>query len=94
MGHYNVRLVTPKGTVMTLEQLRQQVLLLPVQDRASLIRELIESLESGETGEEISQSWLDEITRRSEALHRGEMECDDWRTSLGRVRERLVGKSS
>lgn len=79
---------------MTLEQLRQQVLLLPLQDRASLIRELIESLETSETGEEPSQAWLDEIARRSEALHRGELECDDWRTSLGRVRERLAGKLS
>lgn len=85
--------VTPKGTPMTLEPLRQQVLLLPVQDRASLVRELIESLESS-VDETISQSWLDEIARRSEALHRGEMECDDWKTSLGRVRERLAGKSS
>lgn len=79
---------------MTSEQSRQQVLLLPVQDRASLIRELIESLETSKTGEAISQGWLDEIARRSDALHRGEMTCDDWRTSLGRVRERLAAKLS
>ena len=84
----------PEGKMMTLEQLRQQVLLLPVQDRASLIRELIESLETSSTDEGISQAWLDEIARRSDALHRGEMKCDDWRTSLGRVRERLADKLS
>ncbi|MEZ6043684.1 MAG: addiction module protein [Planctomycetaceae bacterium] len=79
---------------MTLEQLRQQVLLLPVQDRAALIRDLIDSLEPDESSEPISQSWLDEIAARSDALHRGEMECEDWRTSLGRVRERLAGKAT
>ena len=77
---------------MTLEQLRQQVLLLPVRDRTALIRDLIDSLEPEESGEQISQSWLDEIAARSDALHRGEMQCADWRTSLERVRERLAGK--
>jgi len=77
---------------MTLEQLRQQVLLLPVRDRTALIRDLIDSLEMDESSEQISQSWLDEIAARSDALHRGEMQCADWRTSLERVRERLAGK--
>lgn len=77
---------------MTLEQLRQQVLMLPIQDRTALIRDLIDSLEMDEISDQISQSWLDEIAGRSDALHRGEMECADWRTSLERVRQRLAGK--
>ena len=79
---------------MTLEQLREQALKLPVQDRAALIHDLIDSLEASISAFEIPAAWLEEIARRSDALHRGEMECDDWRTSLGRVRDRLAGKAS
>jgi putative addiction module component (TIGR02574 family) len=79
---------------MTLEQLRQQVLQLPAHDRAILAQDLIGSLETLESSEGLSQAWLDEIARRSDALHRGEMKADDWRTSLGRVRERLAEKRS
>lgn len=79
---------------MTLAQLRQQVLLLPAADRAVLVQDLIGSLEALPSSEGLSQTWLDEITRRSDALHQGDMKSDDWRTSLGRVRARLAERLS
>ena len=79
---------------MTVEQLRQQALLLSASDRVLLVKDLIVSLETMSSSEGISQSWLDEIVRRSNALHQGEMTTDDWRASLGRVRERLAEKLS
>lgn len=79
---------------MTFEQLRQQVLQLPAHDRVVLVQDLIGSLETLESSDWLSNAWRDEIARRSDALHRGEMMADDWRTSLARVRERLAEKRS
>ena len=79
---------------MTLEQLREDVLRLPVSERLTLIGYLIDSLEADNSGEQISQSLLDQIAARSDELHQGAIDGDDWRVSLGRLRSRLLRKPS
>jgi putative addiction module component (TIGR02574 family) len=83
---------------MGFEQLRQQVLTLPTDDRARLVRDLIESLDEDSGVEEsvsgLSAAWIDEIVERSNALHRGELECSDWQDSLARVRARLAARKT
>ncbi|MDA0810740.1 MAG: addiction module protein [Planctomycetota bacterium] len=85
------------GETMEFEQLRDQVMTLPIDDRAKLVRDLIESLdcdmESPEGECVLSAAWIDEIVERSNALHRGELGCDDWQVSLTRVRDRLADRN-
>lgn len=84
------------GVTMGFEQLREQVLTLPIDDRAKLVRDLIDSLDDGGQTQDgrcvLSAAWIDEIVERSNALHRGELGCDDWQTSLTRVRDRLAAR--
>ena len=73
----------------TAEQIRDLALQLPPEGRASLAKELIESLEPGESLEGVEAAWLEEIESRADALDRGESTADDWKTSLDRVRQQL-----
>jgi putative addiction module component (TIGR02574 family) len=74
---------------MSTAQIRELVMGLPLQDRALLARELIESLEPADAHVALEDEWLDEIESRAEAFDRGEAPADDWRTSLARVRKEL-----
>lgn len=74
---------------MSTAEVRELVLGLPAEDRASLARVLIESLDPAEPDLAIEETWLDEIEARAEALDRGEATADDWQTSLERVRRQL-----
>lgn len=82
---------------MGFDELREQVLTLPNEDRATLARDLINSLpDSCRDSEQLQlpQGWLDEINARSDALGRGELEGDDWRTSLERVRSGIATRKN
>lgn len=74
---------------MSTAQVRELALGLPSQDRASLARELIESLEAEEPADDIEAAWTEEIESRAEALDQGNARADDWKTSLERVRHQL-----
>jgi len=64
----------------TRDELAEQALALPVEDRAYLAEVLDRSLtQEGLATPEIAQAWLVEIERRSAAYDRGEMPADDWR---------------
>jgi len=71
------------------DQIRDQALRLPPQERATLARDLIDSLAAGESSDDVEAAWSDEIEARAEAWQAGEMAADDWQPSLARVREQL-----
>ena len=71
------------------EHIRDLALQLPPKGRASLAKELIESLEPEVSSDEVESAWVDEIERRAESLERGEATADDWEASLNRVRGQL-----
>ena len=74
-----------------VEQVRQQALNLSTEDRASLARDLILSLDASEPAD-AAQTWAEEIEARAEAFERGECEAVDWRDSLARVRQTLAAR--
>ena len=55
---------------MSTAQVRELALGLPVEDRARLARELIESLEPGEPDVDVETAWIDEIESRAQACRR------------------------
>jgi putative addiction module component (TIGR02574 family) len=73
------------------EQIAQQALALPPEDRTYLADVLEQSLTSGEFATpEIAAEWMVEIDRRIAAYDRGETVPVDAKTSLERIRERLA----
>lgn len=74
---------------MSTEQIRDLALQLPPEGRASLAKDLIDSLEPGESLEGIDAAWIEECESRADALDRGEASADDWKASLDRVRQQL-----
>ena len=54
-----------------ISKLEREARLLPLQERARLVRRLIMSLESENLGN-VEQAWFDEADRRLEAYRRGE----------------------
>jgi putative addiction module component (TIGR02574 family) len=73
----------------TGEHIRDLALGLPPEGRASLAKELIESLEPSESDDDVGEAWLDEIETRAEAYESGRISADDWQVSLQRARKRL-----
>lgn len=77
--------------MMIREEIAQQALALPPEDRTYLADLLEQSLTSGEFATpEIAAEWTAEIDRRIAAYDRGETVPVDARTSLERIRERLA----
>ena len=73
----------------TAEQVRDQALQLSAGERAWLARDLLESLDTGESPEVVEAAWVDEIEARAEAYENGDLKADDWQISLERARQRL-----
>ena len=73
------------------EQIAQQALALPPEDRTYLADVLEKSLTSGEFATpEIAAEWAAEIDRRIAAHDRGETQGVDAQTALERIRVRLA----
>ena len=73
------------------EQIAQQALALPPEDRTYLADVLEQSLTSGEFATaEIAAEWSAEIDRRIAAYERGETQGTDAQTVLERIRGRLA----
>ena len=73
------------------EQIAQQALALPPEDRTYLADVLEKSLTSGEFATpEIAAEWAAEIDRRIAAYDRGETQGVDAQTALERIRVRLA----
>jgi putative addiction module component (TIGR02574 family) len=73
----------------TVEHIRDLALGLPPEGRASLAKDLIESLEPNEPVEDLEGAWLEEIESRADDYEAGKITADDWQVSLQRARKRL-----
>jgi putative addiction module component (TIGR02574 family) len=71
-------------------ELFDEALELPLDDRAKLAAELLESLDAAE--EDVKAAWADEIQRRVAAARVGELESTDWRTVLARVEKDVLDR--
>jgi putative addiction module component (TIGR02574 family) len=71
-------------------ELLAEALQLPLDERAKIAAELLESLDEAET--EVEEAWAREIERRVAAARAGELESTDWRTVLDRVEREVLGR--
>lgn len=73
---------------MTARDLRDAALSLPTEDRASLARDLLQSLHGpAESG--ASAAWLADLERRARELADGTVEPVDWEVARERIARRL-----
>lgn len=70
-----------------VKQLLSDALSLPVDERALLAQELIESLDES-TDPDSASAWVAEIERRSREVDEGTAKLEDW----SEVRERIVAR--
>ncbi len=71
-------------------ELLKQVLELPLDERAKMAAELLESLSDAEEG--VEEAWASEIRNRVAALRAGELESTDWRLVLDEVEREVLGR--
>lgn len=77
-------------TAVELETLRNAALTLSKQDRASLARDLMASLD-GPAEDSVAEAWDREICRRIQQIESGEAELLDPKEVLSRARARIGG---
>ena len=71
-------------------ELLTEALELPVDERAKMAAELLESLH--EQDSEVDEAWATEIQKRVAAARAGELASTDWRTVLARVESDVLGR--
>lgn len=71
-------------------ELLDEALELPLDERAKMAAELLESLEEAEAG--VQQAWAEEIEKRVAAARAGELASTDWRMVLDRVEREVLGR--
>ena len=71
-------------------ELLSEALELPLEERAKMAAELLESLEEAEAG--VEEAWAREIERRVAAARAGELASTDWRAVLERVEREVLGR--
>ena len=71
-------------------ELLSEALELPLDDRAKLAAELLESLDEAEAG--VEQAWALEIERRVAAARAGELASTDWRAVLDRIERDVLSR--
>jgi putative addiction module component (TIGR02574 family) len=67
-----------------------EVLELPLDERAKLAAEVLQSLDDVEEG--VAAAWANEIEARVAAARAGELESTDWRSVLDRVEREVLGR--
>ena len=67
-----------------------EVLELPLDERAKIAAEVLESLHDAEEG--VEGAWAREIEARVVAARAGELESTDWRSVLDRVEQEVLGR--
>jgi putative addiction module component (TIGR02574 family) len=65
-----------------------EALELPMDERAKIAAELLDSL--GDAEGDVEAAWAEEIQRRVAAVRAGELESTDWRTVLDRVESEIL----
>jgi len=71
-------------------ELLAEAMELPLDERAKMAAELLESLEEPEAG--VEEAWAREIEMRVAAARAGELASTDWRTVLDRVEREVLGR--
>jgi hypothetical protein len=67
-----------------------QALELPLEERAELAAELLDSLHAAE--DDVEAAWATEVQERVAASRAGELESTDWRTVLDRVHKEVLSR--
>jgi putative addiction module component (TIGR02574 family) len=75
---------------MATEALLEQVLKLPVHERAEFARQVLLSLKPDEVTGDAEQAWLAEIQRRRLAIRQGDVQLLEWVD----VRRQILGELS
>ena len=70
--------------------LLDEVLQLPLDERAKMAADLLESLHEAE--KDVERAWAAEIEKRVAAAGAGELASTDWRTVLDRVETEVLGR--
>ena len=76
------------------QELLTQVLQLPLNERASMARQLLLSLESEPVEADYEAAWEKELIERVKRLDEGKAEMFDWRESHEEIRGKLREKKS
>ena len=71
-------------------ELLAEAMELPLDERAKMAAELLESLEEAEA--DIEEAWAREIEKRVAAARAGELASTDWRTVLDRVEREVLSR--
>ena len=74
------------------DDLLNQVLALPEQERAATAQQLLQSLEPEDP--DADEAWAEEIQARSDALHTGELTVRDWREAIQDIRNQFGRKQT
>jgi putative addiction module component (TIGR02574 family) len=74
----------------TTRNLLEHALELPVDERARMAADLLESLSEAEEG--VEAEWTDEIRMRVASARAGQIESTDWRVVLDRVEKDVLGR--
>ncbi|MFN8633513.1 MAG: addiction module protein [Chloroflexota bacterium] len=75
---------------ISFEQLKQEAAKLPEAQRVELALAMLRSLDDdGDDPDEIERAWLDEISRRSAEIDRGEAQMIPGEEAIARLRARL-----
>ncbi len=82
--------VTIFSMANTTRDLLEQALELPLDERARMAADLLESLSEPEEG--VEEAWANEIRSRVAAARAGELESTDWRIVLDRVEKDVLGR--
>lgn len=70
--------------------LLDEVLQLPLGERAKMAGELLESLHEAE--EDVERAWAAEVEKRVAAVRAGQLVSTDWRAVLDRVEREVLGR--
>jgi hypothetical protein len=76
--------------VSTVDLLREQLLTLPVRERATLATLLLASLEAEPSDGSSQPTWKEEAESRSLAFSQGQLAASDWHESVDRIRQVLA----
>ena len=75
---------------MTIEQITRSALALPEHERAALVHVLLDSLDGEEEPQEdVERAWVEEIQRRREQIHKGEVQMISRDEMRERIQKRL-----
>lgn len=78
----------------TASEILNAALALNVQQRSEIAHQLLLSLESDDSDDEIEKAWADEIRRRRQAIREGRTTLHDWNEALIPLRESIASKGS